>query len=57
MKCTQCDQKVTMIGATVCSLKCACDLNADYYPAVRARLTNEIAKDKLLRGANAAPKH
>lgn len=38
---------VTMIGSTVCSLKCSCDLNWDSYELVRARLTNAIAESKM----------
>ena len=47
MKCSQCENKVTMIGATTCSLKCACDLNWDSYDLIRARLSNAIALSKM----------
>lgn len=58
MKCSQCDNKVTMIGASVCSLKCACDLNGDSYNMVRARLTNAVAMAKMscVRGTRAKQK-
>lgn len=52
MKCSQCDNKVTMIGATTCSIKCACDAVGDSYDVVRAKLTAEIELQKFMFSRN-----
>lgn len=45
MICSQCKtNKVTMIGATTCSLKCACDALGDDFTIVRARLSAEVKR-------------
>jgi hypothetical protein len=58
MKCSQCESKVTMIGASACSLKCACELAGDNYNMVRARLANAVALAKMpcVRGTKSKQK-
>jgi len=45
MICSQCkEKKVTVIRATTCSLKCACDAVGDDYTIVMARLSAEVKR-------------
>jgi hypothetical protein len=44
MKCSQCDNKVTMIGATTCSLKCSCDAVGDDFTMVMVRVSTEVKR-------------